>query len=322
MASTRDVISPGIFAEDASTTIPPSPIQGVSYRDPVAGPASAPDGWPFFEKVNSAEFNQLLFQYSSLLDILDKQGVLGWSDLRDYEAAALVYGSDGLLYLWLQDSGPGTVAGFKDPVSEPDYWQQFASHGAVSFTVAGVTEWTVPLAMKLGAIKPKITVVGGGASGSRINATAGGGGGSGGASFRVVDLTGVTSVTVTVGAGGPAQSNGLVGAAGGASSFGTFLSATGGQGASPGGQGGTAGVGVGGDLNATGNGGGSAAQGTTGSLFMGGHGGGSFFGGGAKSNMVGSATVGFDGENGGGGGGNVLNASAGAGGDGVVLVEW
>jgi hypothetical protein len=123
MASTRDVISPGIFAEDASTTIPPSPIQGVSYRDPVAGPASAPDGWPFFEKVNSAEFNQLLFQYSSLLDIIDLKGLLGWTDLKDYTEDAIVFGSDGVVYKWLQESGPGTSAGVKDPVSEPAYWR-------------------------------------------------------------------------------------------------------------------------------------------------------------------------------------------------------
>lgn len=123
MASTRDVIAPPIFAEDASTTIPPTPIAGQSYRDPDAGPASSPDGWPYAQLVNSAEFNQLMFQWSSLLSIMDLKGILGWSDLKDYTERSITFGSDGNIYVWLQESGPGTGAGVKDPVSEPAYWQ-------------------------------------------------------------------------------------------------------------------------------------------------------------------------------------------------------
>lgn len=123
MASTRDVISPGVFAEDASTTIPPTPIAGVSYRDPVAGPASVPDGWAYAERVNSAEFNQLMFQYSSLLSIIDKQGLLGWTDLVDYAVPAVVFGSDGIAYQSLLASGPSSAP--RDPISNPTYWQEF-----------------------------------------------------------------------------------------------------------------------------------------------------------------------------------------------------
>lgn len=127
MASTREVIAPPIFAEDASTVIPPTPIAGQSYRDPAAGPASSPDGWPYAQLVNSAEWNQLMFQWSSLLSIMDMKGLLGWTDEKDYTDDALTFGSDGKVYKWLQESGPGTVAGVKDPVSEPLYWKEFGA---------------------------------------------------------------------------------------------------------------------------------------------------------------------------------------------------
>jgi hypothetical protein len=126
MASTREVIAPPIFAEDAATVIPPTPIAGQSYRDPVAGPASSPDGWPYAQLVNSAEWNQLMFQWSSLLSIMDKKGVLGWSDQTNYTEPSVSFGSDGTLYFWLQASGPDN-GGAKDPVSEPLYWQTLAS---------------------------------------------------------------------------------------------------------------------------------------------------------------------------------------------------
>lgn len=128
MASTRDVIAPPIFAEDASTTIPATPIAGQSYRDPVAGPASSPDGWPYAQLVNSAEFNQLMFQWSSLLSIMDLKGILGWSDLKNYTERAITFGSDGNLYVWIQESGPGTSPGVKDPISEPEYWQSLSDY--------------------------------------------------------------------------------------------------------------------------------------------------------------------------------------------------
>lgn len=122
MSSTRSVIAPPPFAANALTVIPPTPVAGVSYRDPTAGPASSPDGWPYAERVNSAEWNQIMFQLSSLVSIMDKKGVLGWSSDVDYTEASVQFGSDGVLYQWLQASGPNN-GGAKDPVSEPTYWK-------------------------------------------------------------------------------------------------------------------------------------------------------------------------------------------------------
>lgn len=134
MASTRSIIAPPAFAKDASTVIPPTPIAGVSYRDPSAGPASSPDGWPYAERVNSAEFNQIMYQLSSLVEILDSKGILGWSDLVDYTVPAVQFGSDGNLYKWLQASGPAN-GGAKDPITNPSYWTPLSA--ALSSNVAG-----------------------------------------------------------------------------------------------------------------------------------------------------------------------------------------
>lgn len=114
----------------------------------------------------------------------------------------------------------------------------------------------------------KVTVVGGG--GSRASDAGSGpsflgGGGGGGVSVEFVTLTKDDTVLVTVGAGGTdpnsAASNGN---AGQTSSFGAYLSATGGSGgtysASNVGAGGAGGNGVGGDVNMYGGTGGWAAQ--------------------------------------------------------------
>lgn len=126
MSSTRSIIAPPPFAANALTTIPPTPVAGVSYRDPVAGPASSPNGWPYAQRVNSAEFNQILYQISSLVSIIDAKGVLGWSSAKDYTEASVVFGSDGTLYKWLQASGPAN-GGAQDPTTAPLFWQTLSS---------------------------------------------------------------------------------------------------------------------------------------------------------------------------------------------------
>jgi hypothetical protein len=130
MASTRNYNILGVWAKAAQTTIPADPISGTVYRDPAVDVTEFEEGWPYDQLVNSADFNQKLFLVTSVLEELDKQGILGWSDLVDYDAVpALVRGSDGLFYKSIQTSGPNDPNGVQDPVLDVGnvYWEEFSS---------------------------------------------------------------------------------------------------------------------------------------------------------------------------------------------------
>lgn len=310
MASTRSIISPPPFAEDASTVIPPTPIAGVSYRDPVAGPASSTDGWPYGERVNSAEFNQIMFQLSTIVGIMDKQGILGWSDEIDYGVPAMVFGSNGLPYIAIQSSGPNSSV--QDPVGSPTHWEQFASTGRIVLSTVGTTSWTVPMAMQLGYIKPFVRVIGGGGGGGKNDgvSAAPSGGGGGGIAESVINLTGVTSVSVTVGnAGAGSTANGFSGTNGGSSTFLGLVAGGGLGGAANGLNAGFGGLGTGGSLNSS-IGAGSVPYG----LVAGGFGG----GGESPAGAAGAAAPIGRGQ----GGAGRITTSAANGAPGVVVIDW
>jgi len=182
-------------------------------------------------------------------------------------------------------------------------FQVFASSG--TFVVAtNVTRITVEL-------------WGGGGGGSGYNYSdshgatnyTGGGGGAGGYGWNVFNVIPGSSYTVTT----PADSVG--GAAGGTTSFGSLLSATGGAAganatSSGPGLGGAGGISTGGAVNFTsGSGFSGVAGGTGGGAWRGGSGGGS--GGGAGSSGPGS-----------GGNGSLGNGSGNGGGSGIVIVYY
>lgn len=320
MASTRDFKSPGIFAEDASTSIPPSPIQGVAYRDAVSGADSAPDGWRYGTKVDSQDWNQIMFLLTSIISSVDKQGLLGWSSDVDYSPPAIAFGSNGLPYIALQASGPTTSA--QDPISSPMFWEQFASHGQIVLTTN--QSWTVPAAMRLGLVKPIVTVIAGGGGGGHTESAnlGGGGGGGGGAAKGVVDLTGITTVAVTVGSGGAGAPSGTsgFGSTGGNSSFGASIACIGGGGGgnpSAGQAGTSSGAAAIVPISAAGCGTSvTPSGGITGS-------GGGYGGEGAaiSSRPLGVIGRGFGG-GGAGGGGTSGTRGGGAGAAGVVIIEW
>ncbi len=194
-----------------------------------------------------------------------------------------------------------------------------------------------------GCTRVRVRVVGGGGVGGGAVATgagqcsAGAGGGGGGLADEEIDVTGTSSETVTVGAGG-AGAAGAVGGNGGTSSFGAFCSATGGTGGSistagasdSGTAGRNGGSGSGGDFNLYGQG--SEAGWRLGGTFaaggMGGTSGGGF-GGGARGGMAGSGSsvAGLSGGNYGGGGSGGANGNSqaavagGNGADGIVIVD-
>lgn len=144
---------------------------------------------------------------------------------------------------------------------------QYSSYGATGvqvFTASG----TYVKSSGVNIILVKLVGAGGGASGHCES------GGAGGYAEKIINVSSVSSVSVTVGTGGaPTFYSGPAGQ-GGTTSFGSYLSATGGNGANSNNQhhGGLPGLGSGGDFNNYGGGGTNHGQ-------YNGRGGSSYFGG-------------------------------------------
>ena len=235
-----------------------------------------------------------------------------------------------------------------------------ASYTGTVVTVTSTQKWTVPTGWRTA----QAFVVGGGGGGSSNcgSPAYGGGGGGGGrtATSGNISVTPGAQVQCTIGGGGAGKS-GLRqnGAGGGSTSFGSYVSASGGDGGynegtgwMHGGNGGSGGGGHDGGYNNAGSGGydggnggsssrsgGGTGQGTTtrafgannGTLYAGGGGGGAYSsssggsggsGGGGKGGSSGNGTAGTA-NTGGGGGGAGGNSSylGGNGGSGVILIK-
>jgi hypothetical protein len=213
----------------------------------------------------------------------------------------------------------GNGAGLTSLAPTTPTWQVFTANGT----------WTKPTGCR------KIKVVctgagggGGGAAGSSVGGTVGGGGGGGGGTaIKYVDVTSISSQTVTIGLAGTAgAATGGTGGTGATSTFGAQCSAAGGVGgtgaASQGAKGGGAGgAGSSGDLNVTGSTGG-ASPGN--SAEMAGPGGDSFWGSGAgipTGSAVGVTATSYGGGGSGAFDSGTTNRAGGAGFAGVITVE-
>jgi hypothetical protein len=182
---------------------------------------------------------------------------------------------------------------------------------------------------------------GGGGGGASTNSVGGGGGGGGytSAIFSKNEL-GTSPINVNIGAGGTGGSAGQPGSGGSNTTFGTFMTTTGGQGGLTytgegnyvNAAGGTPGNGAGGDINLNGQSGlagFSIGDGTLNGLGISGSGGASFLGFGAPSAIINgnNALAGINASNYGAGGSGGVSAqtaaavAGGNGGNGVVIIK-
>lgn len=163
----------------------------------------------------------------------------------------------------------------------------------------------------------RVQVVGGGGGGSGHAES----GGAGGYSEKIIDARSITTVTVTVGGGGGGTTYSGGGAHGGASSFGSYLTAGGGHGANTNAShtGGFGGVGSGGNVNL--QGGAGRGHGPAGGM-----GGTSYFGGGSAGphSTTGNYPASMDntGAPGGGASGAYTTSSRGANGNTGTVIIW
>ncbi len=187
----------------------------------------------------------------------------------------------------------------------------FPYRNKVFYKAAGVYQWTVPVNVTRVAVE----VRGAGGSGAfGTLETGAGGGGAGGVSERYCAVTPGSVITVTVGLGGAyVSSAGAGGNAGGASSFGTYFSATGGAGGNISG-GAVGGMGTGGDFNRSLGGGNPVVRNATNSGAIG------AAGGGGESIFAASDTTTLTQPGMGGGGRIGIRSQAGA--DGCVIITY
>lgn len=233
---------------------------------------------------------------------------------------------------WIQTATVTAVG--TDPIN----FTRFGSQNAINKVTQQIFTSNGTYTPTTGMVYCDVEVIGGGggaggATGAAGQSSAGGGGGGGGYSKGVFTAAQIgASQTATVGAagtGGPANTDG---SAGGTTSLGGLIQATGGAGgthqtstASVGvAAGGTGGVGSLGSLNSSGNSGyvGFVLSGSA-FFFSGGNGGSSTYGGGGVGNTSGAAGSAGLAFGGGGGGGGSFNGDGGkAGGAGAAGVIY
>ncbi len=114
MAEARTFNQNTIWANNATTTIPATPTQGVAYRN--TDDTAHDDGYKYLTKAPSDYSNQVLFNLTSALTQLQVHGTLGWNASTAYVIGSICYGSDNNPYVAIQASTN------KDPVSEATYW--------------------------------------------------------------------------------------------------------------------------------------------------------------------------------------------------------
>jgi hypothetical protein len=131
MANTRDFKSLGVMASDAvEVTEDGVRDVGTAYRRTNLPDLVQTEGELFNEFPITENINQKLFNQSSFTDIIDRTGILGWTNLVDYSPPAVVWTNDGTpntgdFYLCLRASGPSTSV--VDPISDdqgnPVFWR-------------------------------------------------------------------------------------------------------------------------------------------------------------------------------------------------------
>ena len=123
MAITNRTVSiTGVFAEDASTIIPQVPVAGTSYRDTSMTKTEINNGWSYKVVVDSSQFNQAMYEYSTISSLQEKYGFVPWSNLTDYEEGSYCLGTDGTIYRALQATGPSSTSYNPVEDSSHTYW--------------------------------------------------------------------------------------------------------------------------------------------------------------------------------------------------------
>lgn len=112
----RTTTLPGIWAENAQTTIPTPPVAGVTYRDTTLNSTAIDKAWPFKTIVDSSDFNQHAFLQDTLIKEAEQYGIMRWNNTTTYKEGGFCLGQDGKLYQAKRDNQD------KEPTASSDDW--------------------------------------------------------------------------------------------------------------------------------------------------------------------------------------------------------
>lgn len=129
----RNTTLPGIWAENAQTTIPTPPVAGVTYRDTTLNSTAIDKAWPFKTIVDSSDFNQHAFLQDTLIKEAEQYGVMRWNNTTTYKEGGFCLGQDGKLYQAKRDNQG------KEPTANADDWKVFTSGGGFPIGSIGYT---------------------------------------------------------------------------------------------------------------------------------------------------------------------------------------
>lgn len=149
MADRTEVIG-GIWA-DGAPDVSGSAVLDVTYGKTDISAEEIEDAWAYGRVVDSAIHNEMIRRLTTLMVMLEENGVLPWCAATEYASGALAMGSDGYVYTAL------SAHDNQAPTSAPTYWTRIQGSG--SLAVSGywklkgglVIQWATGAATSAGA---------------------------------------------------------------------------------------------------------------------------------------------------------------------------
>ena len=93
-----------IFAKNAETTIPDTPVTGTAYRNDALDASEMEAGFNYSSTASSADYNQLEFLISEFADLIERSGVLPWDASTKYKMGSVVINDDNAMYQSVSDN--------------------------------------------------------------------------------------------------------------------------------------------------------------------------------------------------------------------------
>ena len=86
------------WTTESTPDVPGTPVDGTSYRNSAITQALLAAGWPFDKVANSSTMNEILYRLTTLMLLIEAEGIMPWSTLTGYLPGAVVMGSNGMIY--------------------------------------------------------------------------------------------------------------------------------------------------------------------------------------------------------------------------------